>query len=191
MFDWLSFAAVFGFLGPLLLVAALRVGDVTINVFRTVCVVQGRRLAAAGFAGLEASFWLAAAGIALSDLSVPRVIGFVLGVATGTYLGMVIVHRAKLGTVTVRVFAAAGEGRELAGHVIAERIRREGFGATLFNGWGREGEVQMVLSVVRRRDARRVQDVVAATDPRAAVAFDNDLGPASPASLAGQARARV
>ena len=189
MFDGiiLSLADLWTLTWPALAIAALRIGDVTINVIKTVCIVEGRRPAASAFAGLEAGVWLAAAGITLADLSPERFIGFVVGVAAGTYIGMLMVRKAKMGTVTVRVFAPAGEGRELAGHVIAERIRRSGHGATLFNGWGQEGEVQMVLSVVRRKHARAVCKVVADTDPQAAVAIDNDLGPV----LAAGSRARV
>src|SRR5690625_1709227 len=174
-------------LWPAATITLLRIGDVTINVVKTVCIVEGRRWLASTYAGLEAGVWLAAAGITLTDFTPERFIAFVLGVATGTWLGMWMVRKAKMGTVTVRVFANAGEGRELAGHVIAERIRRAGYGATLFNGYGRDGEVQMVLSVVKRKQARAVCKVVEDTDAQAAVAIDNDLAPV----LAVGARARV
>lgn len=181
--DWWALA------WPALLVALLRVGDVTVNVFKVTCVVAGRRLAASAFAALEGAIWLSAAGIVFADLSPSRAVGFVVGVAAGTWLGMGIVHHLRLGTVTVRVFAGAGEGRELAGHVIAERIRRAGYGATLFTGWGRSGEVHMVLSVMRRREAQVVCDLVRATDPKALVALDSDAAPGS--MIAGYAGARV
>ena len=48
-------------------IAALRVGDVTLNVLRTVFTVQGRKGLAAVFAGL--GVWLAAAGIVFADLT--------------------------------------------------------------------------------------------------------------------------
>jgi uncharacterized protein YebE (UPF0316 family) len=162
---------------PALAVAVLRASDVTVSVFKTTCVVRGRRAAASGFAGLEAAIWLAAAGIVFSDLSWNRAAGFVAGVAAGTWIGMAIVHHARLGLVTVRVFAAAEAGRELAGHIIAERVRRHGHGATVFTGWGRRGEVHMVLSVVRRREAREVCEVVKRTDPQAFITLDNEPGP--------------
>lgn len=190
IFEWLRAGSTdwWSLLWPALTIAALRVTDVTVSVFKTTCVVKGRRGGAAAFAGLEAGLWLAAAGIVFSDLTLARGVGFAVGVAGGTWLGMKIVDEAKLGLVTVRVFVAAHQGRELAGHVIAERIRRTGFGATLFPGWGREGEVHMLLSVVRRRDAERVMEVVRDTDPDAFVSVDNHPAPTSWAGVPGRAR---
>jgi uncharacterized protein YebE (UPF0316 family) len=173
---------------PALLVALLRIGDVTVNVLKVTCVVNGRRWAAAFFAGLEAAIWLSAAGLVLNDLTVMRGIGFVVGVAAGTLIGMVVVDRAKVGLVTVRVFVGAQDGRELAGHIVAERIRRHGHGATLFQGYGHKGEVHMILSVVKRRHAQAVCDIVERTDASAFVAIDNSPGPNS---VIGEARARV
>jgi uncharacterized protein YebE (UPF0316 family) len=175
-------------LWPALVVALLRVGDVTVNVFKVTAVVNGKRGAASAFAALEAAIWLSAAGIVFTNLTLNRGIGFVIGVAAGTWIGMLVVDRAKFGLVTVRVFVGAGAGRELAGHVIAERIRRDGHGATLFQGWGQRGEVHMILSVVKRRLASRVVDLVERTDPDAFVALDNTPGPSS---SVGAARARV
>jgi uncharacterized protein YebE (UPF0316 family) len=184
----LDLATAWAVVWPALLIAGLRIGDVTVNVFKVTCIVSGKRWAAAAFAAVEAGIWLSAAGIVFADLSLSRALGFVLGVAAGTFLGMLIVDRAKVGLVTVRIFVSAGDGRELAGHVIAERIRREGHGATLFPGWGQRGEVHMILSVVKRRAASDVVRLVEHTDPGAFVALDNTPGPTS---AIGAARARV
>ena len=189
MFDALPATATqwWALLWPAIVIALLRIGDVTINVFKVTCIVNGKRLAGAAFAGLEAAIWLSAAGIVFSDLTLVRALGFVLGVAAGTWIGMLVVDRAKLGQVTVRVFASASGGRELAGHIIAERIRRAGHGATLFTGWGQRGEVHMILSVVKRRAASAVVELVERTDPNAFVAVDNEVY----SSALGAARARV
>ncbi|MFO8075533.1 MAG: DUF5698 domain-containing protein [Actinomycetota bacterium] len=164
-------------LGAGLLVAALRASDVLLGTMRTAFVVNGSRVPAASLAGLEAAVWLSAAGIVFADPSPARFGGFVLGVAAGTFLGMTMIHVLKLGGVTVRVFVPSGEGRPLAGHLVADAIRARGFGATTFSGWGGNGPVDMVLSVVRRRDARIVCDVAAGADPDALVTIDNQAAP--------------
>ena len=174
-------------LWPALLVALLRIGDVTVNTLKVTCLVNGQRPAAAGFAALEAAIWLSATGLVLSDLTLMRGLGFVVGVSAGTYIGMSLIDRAKWGLVTVRVFVAADHGRELAGHIIAERIRRHGHGATLFPGYGHKGEVHMVLSVVKRRAAQQVCQIVRDTDDRAFVALDNEPLP-HPSMGVGRAR---
>jgi uncharacterized protein YebE (UPF0316 family) len=87
-------------------------------------------------------------------------------------------------------FLARVDGEfNFSGHVIAQRIRSLGHGATVFDGYGRDAPVHMVLSVVRRREARDVIDVVRRTDPQAFVALDNAPGPGS--EIGGVVGARV
>lgn len=170
-------------LGSGALVAVLRLADVLLGVLKTTFVVNGSRAPAALFAGMEAAVWLAAAGIVFAEPTPARFLGFVAGVAGGTWAGLALVHKAKLGTVTVRAFVPADGSRQLAGHFVAEAIRARGFGATTFTGHGTDGRVDMVLSVVRRRDARVVCDIVRGADPEAFLAVDNQ--PAAGSSLHG------
>ena len=173
----MEFLGLLTVVGSGLLVAVLRASDVLLGTIRTTFVVNGSRNPAAALAGLEAAVWLSAAGIVFADPTPARFLGFVLGVASGTWLGIAMVHAFKLGSVTVRAFVPAGPGREMAGHDVAHAIRERGFAATTFTGWGGEGPVDMVLSVVRRRDSRIVCDVVAGADPQAFVAVDNQPMP--------------
>ncbi len=172
---------------PALTIAMLRIADVSLNVFRTVFVVQERRLLAALVAGAEASVWLAAAGIVFADMTPVRVAGFVVGVAAGTAIGVEVARRLRLGMTTVRIYADAtridDDGRE-PGTVIAQEIRMAGYGATVFRGSGLAGPVDMVLSTVRRRDADKVLTIARSVDPAAFAAIDNSLHP-SPAVLTG------
>jgi len=144
-------ASWFAFLWPLLTVTLLRITDVTLGVFRAVFIMRGRTFMAGSAAGLEASVWLAAAGIVLHDMSIIRGVSFALGVGLGTMIGMRLVRALHLGMVTVRVFAREGKGR-----LAAELIREMGYGATIFEGDGRDGKVDMVLSVLRRKEAYKV-----------------------------------
>lgn len=163
---------------PALAVALLRVGDVTLNVFRTVFTVQGRKGLAALFHGIEGGVWMAAAGIVFADMTPARMAGFVVGVMAGTLLGTTIIERLQLGTVTVRIYADATEDA-YAGRRIADAIHEAGHGATTFDGTGYRGPVQMVLSTVRRRDAGRVAEIARGIHTTALVAFDNDMQPVS------------
>ncbi len=158
---------------PALVVALLRIADVTVNVFRTVFTVQGRRGLAAVTHAIEGALWLSAAGIVFADMTPVRAAGFVVGVGVGTWIGMAIVHRLRLGTVTVRVFVDVSED-PAAGERVLNRIHRAGFGATRFRGEGFRGPVDMVLSTVRRREAQEVMDLARQSDVDAFIAMDNE-----------------
>jgi uncharacterized protein YebE (UPF0316 family) len=160
-------------LAPAAAIAVLRVMDVTLNVFRTVFTVNGRKGLAALFHGLEGGVWLAAAGIVFADLTPLRMAGFVVGVMAGTFLGTTIIERLRLGHVTVRIYVDANED-PVAGLTVADAIHHAGFGATTFDGTGFHGPVQMVLSTVRRRDAEHVIGIARQLREDAFVAVDNE-----------------
>jgi uncharacterized protein YebE (UPF0316 family) len=172
---------------PAITIALLRICDVSLNVFRTVFVVQERRLLAALVAGTEAMIWVSAAGIVFADMTPIRVAGFVVGVAAGTAIGVEVARRLRLGMTTVRIYADAtrfdDDGIGL-GEAIADAIRRDGHGATVFRGSGLAGPVDMVLSTVRRRDAEAVLERARSIDPTTFGAIDNSLHP-SPSVLSG------
>ena len=169
---------------PAIGVMLLRVADVTLNVFRMVFVVQERRLLSALAAAGESAMWLSAAGIVFSNLTPARAIGFVAGVAAGTALGVEVARRMRLGMATVRVYADATRCDEHGiplgtGHLIADAIRVSGFPATVFRGHGMRGEVDMVLSTVRRRDAEKVVATAREVDGTALAAIDNAITPSA------------
>ncbi len=168
---------------PAVLVAGLRMTDVTLNVFRTVFTVNGRKYLAALAHGMEGAVWLTATGIVLSNLTVAKTAGFIVGIMLGTLVGTSIVERLRLGMVTVRIYADASH-QEGSGAQIATAIREAGFGATTFTGEGMNGPVKMVLSTVPRRKAILVVDAATSVSSRAVVAVDNELQPlASPARV--------
>jgi uncharacterized protein YebE (UPF0316 family) len=177
---------------PALGIALLRIGDVTMNVFRMVFVVQERRLLAALASAGEASMWLSAAGIVFANMSPLRAVGYVAGVAAGTAIGMEVAKRLRLGMATVRIYADATRTDEYdlplqMGHRIADAIRGAGFAATVFEGHGLKGEVHMVLSTVRRRHAEQVVSIARGVDATAMAAIDNSLDPAAvPAQTTGR-----
>ena len=195
--DWFTstgtdIVAIWALIWPALGIALLRIGDVTLNVFRMVFVVQERRLLAALASAGEASLWLSAAGIVFANMSPLRAVGYVAGVAAGTAIGMEVAKRLRLGMATVRVYADATRTDEHGipleiGHRIATAIREAGYAATVFRGHGLRGEVDMVLSTVRRKNAEEVVALARSVDSSAMAAIDNSLNPAAvPAGTMGR-----
>ena len=169
-------------LWPARVIAGLRATDVSMNVFRVVFVVQGRRGLAALAAGLEAGTWLAAAGIVLADLTVWRAAGFIAGVAIGTAVGVELTARLRLGMKTVRIYVPVHDDDEhrLDGQDVARVLHLAGYRATVFHGTGYQGPVDLVLSTVAYRDAEQVLDLARSVAPRSFAAIDNSPHPAAP-----------
>jgi hypothetical protein len=75
--------------------------------------------------------------------------------------------------VTVRIYVGSEEDPTI-GHGIMHAIHAAGHGATLFDGAGYRGPVQMILSTVRRRDADDVVRIAQEVREDAFVALDNE-----------------
>lgn len=178
----IDLAAAWSLVWPAVAIALLRIGDVSLNVFRVVFVVQERTLLASLAAGAEALMWLTAAGIVFADMTAVRAAGFVVGVAAGTAIGVRITRALRLGMVTVRIYASA-EPTSVGGRDIARAIHAAGYRATVFRGHGYAGEVDMVLATVRRREAERVIDIARKVEPAAFAAIDNAPHPAATSSV--------
>lgn len=190
-------------LWPALAIAGLRTTDVTLNVFKTIAIVRGRRAYASLLQGAESAVWLAAAGIVFSDMTPIRAAGFVFGVMAGTVVGMNVVRGLQLGMVTVRIYApmpASSTGLAEAEHdddtamlrrprMVQQALHEAGYRATTFRGEGRDGEVEMILSTVRRKDAMAVMELARQIAPDAFVSVDNDLYPANTMDPGGGNRA--
>lgn len=182
---------------PAVVIALLRMTDITLSVFKTVAVVQGRRVIAPILQGAESLLWLFAAGIVFAEMTPVRVVGFGVGVVSGTVIGMETVRRLQLGMVTVRIYnsasartqrtrvedQAAVERGDTASldrpRIVLEALHQAGHRATVFRGEGRDGPVEMTLATVRRKEAQEVMELARQVAPDAFVSIDNDLHPAA------------
>lgn len=165
---------------PLLIFSA-RVTDVSLGTMRIVLVSRGQRRLAplVGFA--EILVWLVALGQVIQNLDRPlNYLAYAAGYATGTWVGLLLDEKLALGLLSVRVITRQ-DARELV-----ERLREEQFGVTSVAARGLTGRARLIFTVVRRRDLRRLQEIVRETNPKAFVsvsdvrqADEGFLGPAA------------
>ncbi len=157
-----------GPLGPLL-IFLLRIVDVSMATLRLLYAVRGRKAIAASLGFVEILIWIVVVGAVVRNLSSPAlVVAYAAGFAAGTYVGITIEEKLALalGLAQVRIVS-----RE-AGVEIADALRALGFGVTEFLGQGREGRVEIVDTVVKRRDLPDVLAEADRWDPGAFVSVD-------------------
>jgi uncharacterized protein YebE (UPF0316 family) len=150
-----------------LLIFCLRLGDVPIGTLRTILMVQGRKIPVALLAVLEAAIYLLAIGTVLAGgLHSPyQVVGYALGFASGTVLGMYIEGWLAFGMVLVRVISSQSQA-------LRARLREEQFGVTAVRGEGMDGEVYILFVVLKRRRKRALLKVVREIDPHAFITVE-------------------
>lgn len=149
--------------GPLI-IFGLRIIDVSLATLRMLLSMRNARTAAPIIGFFEILVWIVAVGNAIRNLhSVWHVLGYAGGFSTGTWVGLWIEGKLAIGLATVRIMSRHG------GVELAEALRERGFGVTEFAGQGRDGTIEVVETLVRRRSIRAVLTEVKRWDPDAFV----------------------
>ena len=152
-----------------LLVFAAELCVVTISTVRIIFVSRGMKVLAPVLGFFEISIWLFAIGQIMRNLTDPGCyLGFAAGFTLGTYLGILIEKRLAIGNLLVQVITT----RDAAG--LAEALRAAKYGVTCMDGRGGTGPVQIVLTVIQRKQLPNVIALVKQFDPRAFYSV-NDL----------------
>src|SRR5688500_2915869 len=146
------------------LIFGLRVADVSLDTLRVLFAVRGVRHPAASLGFFQALIFILVVGHVLQHLgSIWHVLGYAAGFATGTLVGVQIENAVAYGLSTVRIVSPNG------GVEIANALRERGYGATEVAGYGRDGTVEIVDSVVHRSHLDEVMDIVDKWDSQAFV----------------------
>lgn len=150
-----------------LLIFCLRIVDVSCDTMRVLFAVRGKRGVAGVLGFFQALIWIFAVATAIKYLdSWIHILGYAGGYATGTVVGITIEGAVAFGLNQVRIVSMHG------GVEIAEALRERGYGVTEFAGFGREGGVEIVNSVVQRAHMDEVMAIVDRFDPAAFVTVE-------------------
>jgi uncharacterized protein YebE (UPF0316 family) len=150
-----------------LLIFCLRIVDVSCDTMRVIFAIRGKRGIAAVLGFIQALVWIFAVGNAVKHLdSILHVIGYAGGYAMGTYVGVSLEQAIAYGVATIRIVSRS------AGVEIAEALREQGYGVTEFPGFGRDGAVEILNSVVQRRHLPDVLAIITERDTDAFVTVE-------------------
>ncbi|MFO0930850.1 MAG: DUF5698 domain-containing protein [Gemmataceae bacterium] len=140
---------------------------VTICTLRTIFIARGMKYVAPVLGFFEVSIWLFAIGEVMKNLADARCsLAFAGGFTLGTFLGILIEQRLALGSVVVRTIT----NRDAA--PLLEMLRAANYGVTCLNGQGAKGPVQVVFTVVPRRQLGDVVAMLKGFDPNVFYSVD-------------------
>src|SRR6266567_75819 len=130
-----------------LLVFVAELCVVTIGTIRIIFVARGMKRLAPILGIFEVSIWLFAIGQIMKNLSdLSCYCAFASGFGVGTYLGIIIENKLALGDVMVLITSH----RETAS--LIENLKCADFGVTRLDAQGATGPVQVVSSVIKRKE---------------------------------------
>jgi len=143
---------------PVLIFIA-RICDVSLGTVRIIFVSRGMRLRAALLGFVEILIWILIIAHLIQHLdNWFNFVAYAGGFAVGTYLGVTIENKLKVGTVLIRVITNMDPGD------LVKRLREAGFMITRVEGRGGEGPVEIIFMVVRRKRWEEAVQIIESFD---------------------------
>jgi uncharacterized protein YebE (UPF0316 family) len=152
-----------------LLIFCLRIIDVGLGTIRTVFILQGRKEIAAAIGFFEVTVFIFAISQVITGISHSWVLmlAYSGGFATGTYVGLVLEGKFAMGFAQLRIISRD------RGEDIIQALWAAHHGATLVEGNGRQGPVDLVFSIVPRKAIQSCVKLATAIDPDCFVAVSD------------------
>jgi uncharacterized protein YebE (UPF0316 family) len=144
------------------LVFIARVCDVTLGTIRVIFVSKGLKYLAPVVGFFEILIWLLAIGQIMKNLSNPVCyIAYAGGFAMGNYVGIVIAERLSLGVALLRVITQKDASD------LVRSLNTAEFGVTSVDGRGAHGKVNIIFTVVPKKEINKVVELVKRFNPKA------------------------
>jgi uncharacterized protein YebE (UPF0316 family) len=157
---------------------------VTVGTVRTIAIARGMKRLAPALGLVEVSIWLYAIGAVMKNLSNPACyVAYAAGFSLGNFLGVFLEGKLALGNLFVRVITRR-DTADLIGS-----LQAAGYGVTTVGARGATGPVQIVLTVIKRKDWEFVRSIIRSFDPKVFYSVD-DLQSAAEGVFPAARRAR-
>ena len=159
-------------MGHTILMAALifccRLADVSLGTLRMLYTIRGRKYIAGGIGVIEVSIFLWAISTVMKNIgNWSNFLAYGLGFGAGTILGIIIEEKIAPGDLWVTIISKEKYGP------IADKLREMGFGVTESFGRGLEGFIDILTTVIRRRDFPLMLHTIQTIDENAFVTSDH------------------
>lgn len=146
---------------PLLIFIA-RILDVSIGTVRIIFISRGFKFLAPLLGFFEVLIWLLAIGQIMKNLTnVVCYIAYAGGFGMGTLVGMLIEDKLAMGTLAIRIITVK-DATELIEH-----LKSAGYGITSVDARGVTGRVKLIFTIIKRKDAQEVIEIVKRFNPKA------------------------
>ena len=144
------------------LIFLARICDVTIGTVRIMLVARGRKVIAPLLGFVEMIIWiLVIRQIMLQISNWTSYIGFAGGFAVGNYVGMYIEEKLAMGIQVIRIITNK-DAKELFNH-----LKEAGYGLTIVDAQGATGQVNIILTIVKRSDQQKIVKMIQQFNPNA------------------------
>ena len=145
----------FSFVVLPLLIFISRIFDVSLGTMRIIFVSRGHKFIAPILGFFEVLIWLIAISQIMQNLSsILYYLAYAGGFAMGTFVGIMIENKLAIGILVLRIILATDELK------LKEQLCLSGYGVTIVDAKGANGDVKIVYTIVRRKDLNDVLAIV-------------------------------
>jgi len=135
---------------------------VTLCTLRVIFLARGLKILAPVLGFFEVTIWLFAIGQIMQNLSdLWCYLAFASGFTLGNFLGVLIEKKLAIDSVVIHI-TTRRDADELVEH-----LRRAEYGVTRMDARGATGPVQVVFTVIKRKELPNVVAIIKGFDPRA------------------------
>ncbi len=136
--------------------------ELTLMSIRIICVAKGYKKAAFIISFLESVSWLMAISIVLTNLSnILNGLAYALGMATGSYMGIILEKKLALGLVMVRIIT------QKEADVLLANLRKVGFRVTDIDARSNFSKVKVLFATVKVKNLKELIKIVRKHNPNA------------------------
>lgn len=156
MFDW------YMWVGLPLLVFFARLVDVTLGTLRIIFTSRGKKYLAPLLGFVEVFIWVTViAQITNGAHNIVAYLAYAGGFATGNYIGMYIEDKLAMGMLVIRVI--------IPKHVkdLTVKLHEKGYGFTTVEAQGSQGAVNLIYTIVMRKNLPEVARLIEQSHPNA------------------------
>lgn len=137
------------------LIFTARMFDVSVGTVRIIFVSRGRKLLSSVLGFFEISIWLLAISQIMQNLdNAICFIAYAGGFAMGNFIGILIEEKLAVGTLIIRIFLPKDESG------MKDKLYEAGFGVTRINAYGKNGDVEILFSVIKRKNLKKAVDII-------------------------------
>lgn len=155
-------SAWFSYLVLPLAIFFMRIADVSLGTIRIIFVSRGNKMIAPVLGFFEVLIWILAITNIMQHLdNWLCYIAWAGGFATGNYVGMIIEEKLALGISLIRVISK----NDLSD--LSKSLNENGFGTTTIQARGKDNDVNMVYTIVKRKDIGSASAFIRQHQPQA------------------------
>ncbi len=152
----------FAFVVIPVLIFFARITDVTLGTLRIIFVSRGNKIIAPILGFFEVLIWVIAISNIIQHLdNVYTYLAWAGGFATGNFIGMRIEERLAIGVNLVRIITKKEDNQ------LISELHKNGYGATVIDARGKESEVNIIYTIVKRKEIQQLIDLIKAFNPNA------------------------